>query len=81
MKVLIVFEYVPEDTKVYLLDLEGKDLEKARKAHGVYVCCSKNDKAAAWLESFLSDKETIKIKAGKPIELDAELLIHSGFML
>lgn len=82
MKVLVVFEYIPEDTKVYLLDLDGKDLEMVKKAHGVYVNVSKNDKAAARLDEFLQDKEPLKIKAGKPFEIEGiELVVHAGFML
>lgn len=82
MKVMIIFEYIPEDTKIYLLDLDGKDLEMAKKAHGVYVNVSKNDKVAVKLDDFLQNKEPLKIKTGKPFNIEGvELVIHSGFMI
>lgn len=82
MRVLVVYEYVPEDTRLYILDLDGDDLAMARKAHGVYVNVSKNDAAALRLDKFLEDKQPLKIKAGQPFEMDGiELMIHSGFMI
>jgi len=82
MRVMIVFEVIPESTSIYLLDLDGKDLKKVKKAHGVYVNISQNDKPAIWLDKFLDDKNSLKKEKGEPFDItDVKLLIHSGFKL
>lgn len=82
MKVLVIYELVPEETKVYLLDVEGKDLAKVKKAHGVYGNHVGNDKPALWLNNFLEGKQELEIKRGKPFDVEGvELVVHSGFIL
>jgi len=82
MKVLVIYELIPEETKVYLLDVEGKDLAKVKKAHGVYGNNVGNDKPALWLSEFLEGKPELKIERGKPFEIEGiELVVHSGFVL
>jgi hypothetical protein len=82
MKVLVIYELVPEETKVYLLDVEGKDLAKVKKAHGVYANNVGNDKPAVWLSEFLEGKPELKVEKGKPFDAtEVELVVHSGFIL
>lgn len=82
MRVLVIYELIPEETKVYILDVEGKDLAKIRKAHGVYGNNVGDDKPALWLGDFLEGKQALEIKRGKPFEAGGvELVVHSGFVL
>lgn len=82
MKVLVIYELIPEETKAYLLDVEGKDLAKVKKAHGVYANSSEKDDAALWLSDFLVGKDELKIKTGKPFDAtEVELVVHSGFYM
>lgn len=90
-KVLIIWEEIPEESKLFLVELDGEELEKAFKAHGQLVNCTqtKSD-GAEFLSEFLVDKTPImdsaKIQEKKlaPInvkELGAEFIVWSGFML
>jgi hypothetical protein len=81
MKVLVIFELIPEATNVYLLNVKGEDLKKIKKAHGVYVNVSEKDASAIWLSAYLEDKPKLKFEIGKPFDVNIDLVVHSGFML
>lgn len=88
-KVLIIWEEIPEETKLFVLELEGKELEKTLKAHGQLVGCTdtKSD-GAEFLSEFLVDKTPVltsskigKSKAFNVKELNFDYVVWSGFML
>jgi hypothetical protein len=81
MKVLVIYELIPEETLFYLVDAEGNDLERLKEAHGVYVNHSESDVAAAWLNEWLVDKPKLDLRRGQPIPADFDLVVHSGFGL
>ena len=88
-KVLIIWEEIPEETKLFVLELEGKELEKALKAHGQLVNCSNTETDGAdFLSEFLEDEIPVlssskigKSKAFNVKELNLDYVVWSGFML
>ena len=90
-KVLVIWEEIPEESKLYLLELDGEELKKTLEAHGQLVGCTdtKSD-GVEFLSEFLVGKTPImdssKIlgKKAAPInvkELGAEFIVWSGLML
>jgi len=43
MKVLVIYDLVPEETKVALVDMSEKEYEYFKKAHTVYINASDNE--------------------------------------
>lgn len=82
MKVLVIYELIPEDTKMYVVEAEGEELEKIKAAHGVYVNIDEDDEPASWLNEYLDGRPEVEISPGHPILADFfDLVVHSGFHL
>ncbi len=84
MKVLVVYEMVPEETKFYIVEADAVDLEWMKATHGYFVnqadippaIAKALDKMSAFLETVES------LSAELPITLNGvDLLIHTGFLL
>lgn len=81
MKVLVIYELIPEDTKMYLVEANGADLERLKAAHGVYVNYSDDDDDAVWLNDWLGGWQVLEIERGQPIAAEFDLVVYSGFGL
>lgn len=84
MKVLVIYEHIPEDTMIYLIEEEEKEtLEKIKSAYNQYAnVCGFNEDGAIWLNEYLGDKKVIELKEGEPIDTsDVDFVVHSGWML
>ena len=93
MKVLLNYEFIPEENQVYLLDLEGKELAKVKLLQGTYVNTTamtpEQEEASNWLAEFLVDQSPVfnstethedsTIDHSVPIS-DAEIFIQTGFI-
>lgn len=82
-RVLIIWEEIPEETKFYKLDLEGKDLKKVLKAHGQIINTVDLEGEEV---NFLADM----LEKAKPCSGDTafdvakeeiDYVVHAGFML
>lgn len=82
-RVLVIWEEIPEETKFYLLDLEGKDLKRVLKAHGQII-------GTVDLEgdevNFLADmlEKAKPCPSDKAFDIEKEeikYVVHAGFML
>jgi hypothetical protein len=85
-KVLLVYEMVPEETLIYLLDVEDADLKWMKKCHRHFLnskMSAVSEKACAKLSVYLEDKPKLDHKNDKdPIDIKGyDLLIVSGFIL
>lgn len=61
MRVLIVYENIPESTDMFIVDAHGQELEDLRMAHGNYINAIDNDdieKAMARISLRLGTKES-----------------------
>jgi len=84
MKVLVIYELIPEDTNIYVVDVTDVDeLEMLKRAHGNYGnIVGQDDEATDWISEWIGQHEKLDLTPGEPIPIqDCELLIHSGFML
>lgn len=79
MKVLLVWEEIPETTKFYVLDVAGEDLENLRSAHGKFINSDMDDDLAEWISKFLEDKEPQDHTT--PFKFAGGEVILSGFMM
>lgn len=86
--VLLIWEEVPESTKVYFLtDLTDEEFEKVKKCHGKFCNCS-GVPETLWLNQYLEDKSSLVDTAVEPPGtapiLDSRhgmLIVVSGFVL
>lgn len=64
--VILVYELVPEETEVYILLLDDKELKKIKKCHGQFINLSNNkkgsEKALNWLHEKLETNEWKKCR-------------------
>ena len=75
--VVIVYEMVPEETRVYKLMVSPGDFEKIVECHGHFT---NGDVDETFLDDYLTDKKPVPNE--KPLDIrDADLLIVSGFMM
>ena len=65
-KVLLVWEFIPEETEVYILDLNDKELKTIKKCHGQFINLTNNkkgsEKALDWLNEKLDTDEWKKCR-------------------
>ena len=64
-KVLLVWEEVPEDTEVYVLELSDSDLKKIKKCHGAFINLENTsdvEKALDWLNKKLASAKWQKCR-------------------
>jgi len=88
MNVLVIYEMAPEETRVYLLDVDCKStLARLRAAHGQMVNVGDHTDAALWLYSWLDEyaqvERKLTITTGKPYIPDAQIdmVVVSGFAI
>lgn len=86
MKILIIYENVPENTNFYVLDVEPADWKWIQKTHRWYVNMSDvppyAEKACNRLSEYLAGKPKTEITAGQPLSLAGiEFAVHTGFLL
>jgi len=89
MKVLIVYEMVPERTDVFLVDVTRSDYEWMQKCHNHFLNDTRvpkdNEKACMKLSEWLTDKPKAideKTVGGKPLDISGyEKFILTGFLL
>lgn len=85
-RVLIVWEIVPEETKLYALDADQEDTKKLAACHGKYEGvegCEEVEAELDWLSKRLMDDDVqeIQISDGPVSVRSLDLLIHTGFLL
>lgn len=81
-RVLLVWEEIPESTKIYLLDLDGEALAKTLRAHGQIVNSTDNHDEALWLCEFLVGKQVSGEHAAVYVgDMRIDYIVKSGFFL
>lgn len=82
-RVLIIWEEIPEDTKFYKLDLEGKDLKKVLKAHGQIInTVDREGDEVNFLSDMLEKATPCKDDKAFDVAKDKiDYVVHAGFML
>jgi hypothetical protein len=92
MKVLLIWNEVPENLRVYMLDVNKEDYEKMRICHSKLIGLSgytkQQDDALDWLSNFLLDKKNEVIYENNDNQvicditnINANALIVSGQIL
>jgi hypothetical protein len=88
MKILLIYEQVPESTDTYLLDVTPEDWAWIRLTHGCFINStempSESEEACQLLMSFLEGKEKLPQESGRPLLLRSEnvdYFVHTGFIL
>lgn len=76
VKVCIVYEVVPEETQIYVIEMEGEDVERAKRAHKTYGNTNLANEDTDWLANLL-----LKHKQYEGIPTSIDMVISSGFVL
>jgi hypothetical protein len=86
--VLIIYETVPEDSRVYDLDVTYAELARMLRCHGALSNTTGNSKELEddldWLNQFLGPKDPVMSSAGKcPLHAGGvyDAIILTGFYL
>lgn len=76
MKVLVIYNNIPESTNVHVIDAEGEDLEILKTCHNCYVnagdMTNEQEKATDRLNFFLSNPEYVNDEFSKQVGLPVE---------
>lgn len=78
MKVLLIWEEIPEQVRIYLLD--GEIADQARKAHGQLINSTEDTAEAEILSEMLEGIEALNLASPVKIEEPVEIVM-SGFIL
>lgn len=66
--ILVIYEMVPEDTRIYELDVTDDELEKIQRCHGTISNLVKNsperEADLEWLNQFVGEKKAIMTASG-----------------
>jgi len=91
MNILLVYELVPEETKLYILEMgeeQVKDgtFDRIKNCHDHFLGVSDPSKEVeddlVWLSDYLVGQGEVPLKEGDPVDLtDVDLLIYTGMML
>lgn len=85
MRVLIVYENVPESTDFFLVEPTPKEWEWMQKTHGWYVNSDipkENDKACQKLSNYLQNCEKLTVAAPFDVAaLKIDFVIQTGFVM
>ncbi len=85
MKILLVWELVPEDTKFYLLDVSEEEAKKIEACHGWLINSvnwNNNLENLNWLSEYLVGKDPLERVEGEGFRLgQVDLIVQSGFFL
>jgi hypothetical protein len=85
MKILIIYEEIPDDTKFYCLDVTDEEWQWIRLTHSYFVNIAmpaENQKACDKLSDFLSDRKDNTFSS--PIDvrtLGCMYIVHTGFVM
>jgi hypothetical protein len=87
--VLVIYETVPEDSRVYDLDVTDAELAQMLRCHGALSNTAGNSKELEddldWLNQFLGPKDPVMSSAGGDCPLHAgglfDAIILTGFYL
>lgn len=88
MKVLIIYENIPESTDIYALEVSLKEWAWMQKCHGCYVNYDMTDgqaKACNKLSKYLESKQDCMVFGGEapkggPLPIAGfDFVIHTGF--
>lgn len=86
MKILLVWENIPEETRVYVLDVSEEELPKIASCHGRYGGQVGNtqeyDDAISALSDRLRSMKQWLILPGIPLGLgDVDYFVHTGWLM
>ncbi len=76
MKVLVVYQNIPESTNLHIIDAEGRDLEILKNCHGCFVnsgeLSEEQEAATSALNFYLSPLEYIDADFAESVGLSIE---------
>jgi len=83
MRVCIVWEDVPDHTYTYALEFEGKDLEKVKKCHGMFINSGGENGEIEWLQALLEGKRALRkdLDEDEPAKGPFDFVVVCGFLL
>ena len=84
VNVLLVYEEVPEDTKVYRLQVTASDFERMSRCHGRLWNHSAEGFEAdlEWLDTYLTEKTKETLAPGEPLSIGSDCrFILTGILL
>ncbi len=84
--VLVIYEMVPEDTRIYELDVSEADLTRLRRCHGALGGTRKTEveEDLDWCNDFLGQSEPVMTAEGSCPQHDGgtfDAIILTGFHL
>lgn len=81
MKVLVVYEIVPESTVLYELELKDPaDADYIKRYHGNYEYVGEPSSDFHWLFERLETADVLDPKRGKPYS-GYDMIVHTGYVL
>lgn len=84
MKALVVYEMVPDETRVYSLEVDENDLDTLKACHGAYINLDgweEFEEQLMWLDRVLPDAELLTLDQGQPLDIAGhDILVHTGFI-
>lgn len=87
MKVLVVYEMVPEEIRFFDLELdaESEELAKLRKIHGSFANCTDTDEEVEalldWAWEWLEQETKLSPEEGQSFKGPFDEIIYTGFIL
>ena len=83
--VLVIYELIPEDTKIYLLQVDKKTHDRVVACAGKYTNTSglskRDDDNLNWLSEYL-EKHGESEETAKPLLISGDYtVVHTGFVL
>jgi len=81
LKILVIWEEIPENTSLYLLEnVDAKSLAKLKGAHGRFL--NFDEYEDTWLCDTLEGKKPLPLVKGKPFDAKGiDLIVVSGIGL
>jgi len=88
MKILIIYEFVPERTSLYLVNVSLEEWEWIQKTHLYYENMrfdeteAENEEACRYLDEWLQNHQPLEPVKGQPVPLEGiEAVVLTGFLL
>lgn len=82
--ILIIYHYIPENVKIYSLEVEKELFDKIVSCNGCYVNTESEIPNSMWLEEFLMGKEPIYDMEDDPVSFvltERITVVNAGFAL
>ena len=82
--IILIWEMIPEQTRIYQLIVNTEDAKKIKAAHLDYVNAVDETGAADWLCKYLEGKEHLEEKDDEPwiVGSQSEItVVQSGFIM